>query len=109
MTLREIVEYHISARKAKAGTPIEQFNNPPLLWCDLLHIHDEKGFLLKTIDGRELTTELLEKYGDYEEFKPEYCGGDYMHHSYLKPKTAGRTQHRKSCNRPYKEAKQSVR
>ena len=89
MTLREIVEYQIEARKAKPGTLIESFNNPPLLWCDLLHIYDEKENLVALIDGRELTSELLEKYGEYEEFKPEFCGYDYIHHSYLKPKVGG--------------------
>lgn len=89
MTLREIVDYQIASRKAKPGTPIEQFTNPPLLWCVLLHIYDEQERPVATIDGRELTSELLKKYGDYEEFKPEFCGYDYIHHNYLKPKTGG--------------------
>ncbi len=89
MTLREIVEYQISSRKAKPGTPVEHFTNPPLLWCYLLHIHDVQKNHIATIDGRELTSELLEKYGGYEKFKPEFCGYDYTHHIYLKPKTGG--------------------
>lgn len=89
MTLNEMVQYHIANRKAPPKTKLEEFTSPPLLWADLFHIHDEKEELIENIDGRELTSEQLERYGDYYEFKPEYCGYDYTHHHYMKPQNKG--------------------
>lgn len=85
MKLKEIVDYYRKNRGGAPGTPVEQFKNPPLLWANLLHIYDAAEKPVEVIDGRELTQALLEKYGEYEEFKEEYCGGDYTHHNFLKP------------------------
>lgn len=90
MKFRERVNYHIRSRQAEQDTPIEQFKNPPLLWAYLIHIHDEFEKPIADIDGRKFTSELLDKYGEYEEFRKEYCGGDYTHHVYLKPPHSSR-------------------
>lgn len=87
MTLQQYYEYHAGNRKECKA--IEEYKNPPLFWCDYFHIHDENGNFLSTIDGRDMTNKQFEQFKDYEELKPEFCGGDYMHHHYLRPQGGG--------------------